>query len=50
MNRYGGAKKLLAIRRICERLDISALAGASLPILRVQDLIGAHMPTLAYVC
>ncbi|KAF5849682.1 hypothetical protein GGP41_005137 [Bipolaris sorokiniana] len=46
MNRYGSAKKLLAIRRICENLQVSRLIGNPLPILRIHDLIGEHMPDL----
>ncbi|EUC50989.1 hypothetical protein COCMIDRAFT_80752 [Bipolaris oryzae ATCC 44560] len=49
MNRYGSAKKLLAIRRICENLQVPRLIGNPLPILRIHDLIGEHMPDLQYV-
>lgn len=49
MNRYGITKKKLAITRICESLDVIALGGVSLSVLRIHELVREHMPSLKCV-
>lgn len=49
MNRYGAAKQRLAIRTICDHLDVGSIHGTCLPILRIQDLLRERMPVLPYV-
>ncbi|RMZ73139.1 hypothetical protein GMOD_00009657 [Pyrenophora seminiperda CCB06] len=46
MNRYSTARKRLAIRAICEHLDVVETRRTSLPTLRIQDILKELMPSL----
>ena len=50
MNRYGEAKKRLAIWQVCANLNANAPPKTELPTLQIQKLIQESMPALWYGC